>query len=227
VYLLIALLCSIAGAVDCVAYFRLGHLFVANLTGNTVLFAYSAAQQHWAAAAQRLGLILAFFLGVVTNRTMQRWIQAGNKTLNPAVVSLAIECSLLCVLAFFSSDGDLRIVLLLFLAWTMGLQNDAFQNIGPVNLNTAFLTGDIEKLGSILASPVKDAELKRKRRVQIGAFLTAWISYALGAIVGAFGGRSLPGARALLMPATMSTIVLLLEMDRPLIFLQNLFSKRR
>ena len=113
VYLLIALLCSIAGAVDCVAYFRLGHLFVANLTGNTVLFAYSAAQQHWAAAAQRLGLILAFFLGVVTNRTMQRWIQAENKTLNPAVVSLAIECSLLCVLAFFSSDGDLRIVLLL------------------------------------------------------------------------------------------------------------------
>lgn len=211
VYLLVALLCSIAGAVDCLAYFRLGHLFVANLTGNTVLFAYSAAQRHWAAAAQRLGLVLAFFLGVVTNRILKRWIQAESRTLNPAIVSLGVECSLLCILAFFGAENHLQIVLLLMLAWTMGLQNDAFQNIGPVNLNTTFLTGDIEKLGSILASPAKDSERKKERRVQIGAFLTAWTSYVLGAMAGAFASRFLPGTRALIVPAAMTVIVLLLE----------------
>jgi uncharacterized membrane protein YoaK (UPF0700 family) len=189
VYLLVALLCSAAGSVDALGYIRLGKVFVANLTGNTVLFAWSAVERQWAQAAVRLGIVLAFFFGVITNRLLQRWMQADRIRLNPAVVSLLIECSVLCMLAFLGIHGTLRTALLLTLAWTMGLQNDAFQKIGPVTLNTTFLTGDIERLGSALASTAVGADKKEQRRLQMGALATAWLAYAAGAVSGAIGSH--------------------------------------
>jgi uncharacterized membrane protein YoaK (UPF0700 family) len=158
-YVLIALLCCVAGAVDALAYLRLGHLFVANLTGNTVLFAYEASQRHWLLAAARLALVLGFFSGVVTNRLLARWITIKDPTLQPSTVSLVIECAVLCAFAFLGLNGYLRTTLLIALAWTMGLQNDAFQKIGPVALNTTFMTGDIEKLGTAI---VGDHEVHRR-----------------------------------------------------------------
>ncbi|HTZ88710.1 MAG TPA: YoaK family protein [Alloacidobacterium sp.] len=211
IFLLISLLCAIAGAVDLLAYFRLGQVFVANLTGNTVLFAYHAAARHWVPAAVRLGLILAFFSGVISNRGLNRWFQSENVGLNPAVVSLGIECGLLCSLALVSAPGHLRIALLLSLAWAMGLQNDAFQKIGPVNLNTTFLTGDIEKLGITVASPANNAERRRQRRTRIAGFLTAWTAYVAGAVLGAIGNHFLE-LRALLIPAAMAALVIVLEL---------------
>jgi uncharacterized membrane protein YoaK (UPF0700 family) len=212
VYRTVALLCSIAGAVDALAYLSLGKLFVANLTGNTVLFAYHAAERHWAASAERLALIFAFLIGVITNRLLKRWIQSEKRRLNPAVVSLTIECSVLCTLALFSTQGYLRVALLLALAWTMGLQNDAFQHIGPVNLNTTFLTGDIEKLGGMLADSATESEKHRQHRQRIVAFATAWLAYAGGALLGALGSH-LFQLRALLLPAAMVLIVLTMELS--------------
>lgn len=211
VYLLIALLCGIAGAVDALAYLQLGKLFVANLTGNTVLFAYHAAERQWILAAERLALIVGFFSGVVTDRLLRRWIESDRLLLRPSMASLAIECSVLCVLAFLSVRGYLRMALLITLAWTMGLQNDAFQRIGPVNLNTTFLTGDIEKLGSILASPPANGSKERQRREKIIAFATTWIAYGSGAVLGAVAGHSF-GTRALLVPAALTAIVFAVQL---------------
>lgn len=214
VYLLVALLCSAAGSVDALGYIRLGKVFVANLTGNTVLFAYSAVERQWVQAAVRLGIVLCFFFGVITNRLLQRRMQADRIRLNPAVVSLLIECSVLCALAILDVHGTLQTALLLTLAWTMGLQNDAFQKIGPVSLNTTFLTGDIEKLGSAIASPVAGAGKKKQRRLQIGALATAWLAYAAGAVSGAIGSH-LFALRALLLPAILVAVVILLELFGP------------
>jgi uncharacterized membrane protein YoaK (UPF0700 family) len=209
--LLVALLCSTAGAVDFLAVFHVGHLFVANLTGNTVLFAYHAVQRQWAAAAQCLGIILAFFFGVVTHRGFKRWLRVNNPLLKPTAVSLLLECRLLCLLAFLYADGQLRTALLLLLAWSMGLQNDAFQTIGTVSLNTTFLTGDIEKLGALLVSSPADAEQKKQRRMQTGALLIAWSAYVAGAILAALGGHFIE-TRALLIPAAFTAAALLLEL---------------
>ena len=38
---LVGTLCAIAGAVDVIAYLLFGKIFIANMTGNTVLFAAS------------------------------------------------------------------------------------------------------------------------------------------------------------------------------------------
>jgi uncharacterized membrane protein YoaK (UPF0700 family) len=210
VYLTIALLCCIAGAVDTLSYLRLGRTFVANLTGNTVLFAYHAAERHWLIAAERFGVIFAFFSGVVTNRLLKRWIESDRLALNPVLVSLAIECIVLCALALLSMQGYLLLILLVALAWIMGLQNDAFQKIGPITLNTAFLTGDIEKLGTAIASPAGDAEKRVQRSQQIASFTTAWVAYVAGALLGAVGSH-LFQLRALLIPAVLVVTVLAME----------------
>jgi uncharacterized membrane protein YoaK (UPF0700 family) len=209
---LIALLCSIAGAVDALAYLRLGRLFVANLTGNTVLFAYEAAERHWSLAAERLALIIAYFIGVVTDRLLRRWIESDHPLLRPEVASLTIECCVLFAFAFLSPHGYLRVLLLIALAWTMGLQNDAFQRIGPVNLNTTFLTGDIEKLGSAIAGQA-DNIISVPRRQKIIAFTTAWMAYAAGAVLGSVGSHFF-GMQTLLIPAAMVVIVLVMELRR-------------
>jgi uncharacterized membrane protein YoaK (UPF0700 family) len=211
VYLLIALLCCIAGAVDTLSYLRLGRTFVANLTGNTVLLGYHVAEHQWAAAAERLGIVLSFFSGVITSRLLQRRIPSDRFSMNPARVSLGIEFCVLCSLAFLSTQGHLRVALLCILAWTMGLQNDSFQKIGPVNLNTTFITGDIQKLATAVASPVTDTFDKDQRRLQISTLLTAWIAYAGGAILGALGSQIFE-LRALLIPAALVVVVIGLEL---------------
>jgi uncharacterized membrane protein YoaK (UPF0700 family) len=211
VYPTIALLCCIAGSVDALAYLRLGRLFVANLTGNTVFFAYHLVERHWLATLERLAIILSFFSGVITDRFVQRWIASGRRTWNPAVVSLAIECGVLCALAFLGTYAYLQAVLLITLAWTMGLQNDAFQTVGPVSLNTAFITGDIQKLGSAIASPAMDEQTAQKRRHQVIALTTAWLGYVGGAILGAVGSRAF-ALRALLIPAALVLIALAMEL---------------
>jgi uncharacterized membrane protein YoaK (UPF0700 family) len=175
-YLTIALLCAIAGAVDASAYLNLGGLFVANLTGNTIFLAYHLVEGHWWGAAERLGVILAFFSGVVTNNVMARWIALGRRAWNPVVASLIVECGILCALAFLDAHTSLRVVLLLTLAWTMGLQNDAFQTVGPLSLNTAFITGDIQKLGSAIVEPSSDAAAGEKRRQKIIGLTTGWLA---------------------------------------------------
>jgi uncharacterized membrane protein YoaK (UPF0700 family) len=162
------------------------------------------------AAALRLGIIVAFFCGVVAHRMLARRIKSENISWNPAVVSLGIECCLLCSLALLNLQGHLQTILLL-LAWAMGLQNDAFQQIGPVNLNTTFLTGDIEKLGSTLATSVSGAERRKQRRTRMAAFLTAWIAYVAGAILGAIGNHFFE-LKAFLIPAAMTVLVIILEL---------------
>ena len=45
----------------------------------------------------------------------------------------------------------LRIVLLLVLAAALGMQNNAFHQIGPVKLSTAFISGNLENVGEAIA----------------------------------------------------------------------------
>jgi uncharacterized membrane protein YoaK (UPF0700 family) len=79
------------------------------------------------------------------------------------------------------------------------MQNNAFHRIGPIKLNTAFITGDLEDLGESIAEyrePEKRAEGRRRSAV----FFTTWIAYGLGALIGAYGALALK-EKALWIPA--------------------------
>jgi uncharacterized membrane protein YoaK (UPF0700 family) len=209
---LVATLCMAAGAVDVIAYILFGKIFIANMTGNTVLFAASVVMLNWGEAALRIGVVVAFLAGIIIAETVLRRLTAGRER-RRELISLAIEFCVLSSLALMPHPDTLRIVLLLVLAFAMGMQNNAFQRIGPIKLSTAFITGDLENLGEAIA----EAEEKTKRaegRRRTAVFFTTWITYGAGAVIGAFGALELK-EKALLIPAGLVVLAATLVLRMP------------
>src|SRR6185437_16487706 len=162
---LICLLCAIAGSVDAAAYLLCGQVFVANMTGNTVLFAISLLQEELRVAALRGGLVVAFLAGVVVARLLAR--TAGQRvTRRQRIFVLGIQALLLLLLAWRSAATHTHLLLLL-LACMLGTQNGAFQYIGGIHLNTTFVTGDLEKLGEAVTET-------QNTLTRASAFLLSW-----------------------------------------------------
>jgi uncharacterized membrane protein YoaK (UPF0700 family) len=181
---LICLLCAVAGSVDAAAYLLRGQIFVANMTGNTVLLAISLLQRNPREAALRAGLVSAFLAGVVIVRLLAR--NAGDRlTKTQRLVVLGIESLVLLMLAWKNAGAHTDLLLLL-LGCVLGIQNGAFRYIGGLHLNTTFITGDLEKLGEAIIDP-------RDPLPRVTAFLLSWIAYAGGALLGALSALDLPG----------------------------------
>ena len=191
---LIGLLCALAGSVDAAAYLLCGQIFVANMTGNTVLLSISLLQRNPKEAALRAGMVAAFLAGVIVARLL-----AGTAdkrlTKTQRVFILGIE-SLLLLLLTSKNAGAHTDLLLLLLACMLGIQNAAFQNIGAFHLNTTFITGDLEKLGEAMTD-------MRHALPKTTTFLVSWIAYAGGACLGALNALKLPH-RGFLVPTILA-----------------------
>jgi uncharacterized membrane protein YoaK (UPF0700 family) len=209
---LVATLCMTAGSIDSMAYILFGKIFIANMTGNTVLFAASVLLRDWKEAALRIGVVFTFLIGIFMAETLLRKLTAGRER-RREMITLAIEFIVLSWLALTPHPDTLRIVLLLVLAFAMGMQNNAFQRIGPIKLNTAFITGDLENLGEAIAEsekPEKRAEGRRRSAV----FFTTWAAYAVGALLGAFGALHLK-EKALWIPAGLVVVAAMMLLRMP------------
>jgi uncharacterized membrane protein YoaK (UPF0700 family) len=202
----------IAGAIDVIAYILFGKIFIANMTGNTVLFAASVVLHDWNEAALRIGVVVTFLAGIFIAAAVMRKLTAGRER-QRKLITLAIELAVLSWLALVPHPDTLRFVLLFVLAFAMGMQNNAFQGIGPIKLNTAFITGDLENLGEAIADseePDKRAEGRRRSAV----FLTTWIAYGIGALMGAYGALHLR-ENALWIPAGLVALAAAMVMRSP------------
>lgn len=209
---LVATLCMIAGAVDVIAYILFGKIFIANMTGNTVLFAASVVVRDWSQAALRIGVVAAFGSGILVAEAVLCRLTAGRER-RRRLITLAIEFGVLSWLALTLHPDTLRIVLLIVLAFAMGMQNNAFRQIGPVTLSTAFISGDLENLGEAIAEtgePNKRAEGRRRSAV----FFTTWVAYGVGALIGAYGALSLR-EKALWIPAGLVLAAVVMVMQSP------------
>jgi uncharacterized membrane protein YoaK (UPF0700 family) len=200
---LICLLCATAGSVDAIAYLRWGQVFVANMTGNTVLLAISLLQRQFGKAALRGGLVAAFLLGVVVSRLLAR--MAGERvTRSQRVAVLAILGGVLLLLSWKGARADARL-LLLILAVLLGVQNGAFRFIGGFHLNTTFVTGDLELLGEAIVDRLNTMP-------KVTGFLLSWVGYLSGGLLGALATQVMPDHAFLLSTvlAVMSTFALAL-----------------
>jgi uncharacterized membrane protein YoaK (UPF0700 family) len=209
---LVATLCMIAGAIDVIAYILFGKIFIANMTGNTVLFAASVVVRDWSQAALRIGVVVTFLAGIFIAESVLRRLTAGRER-QRELFTLAIEFVLLSWLAITPHPDTLRIVLLLVLAFSMGMQNNAFQRIGTIKLNTAFITGDLENLGEAVAE-AEGSEKRAEGRRRTAVFFTTWIAYGVGAVIGAFGALGLK-EKALWIPAGLVALAAVLVMRSP------------
>jgi uncharacterized membrane protein YoaK (UPF0700 family) len=141
---LMILLTIVTGLVDAVAYLRLGHVFVANMTGNVVFLGFSAAGAPGLSVVGSLVAIACFLPGgVLAGRLAAR---GGSGSLRQLRTSTGIQLVLFAgAILVAARAGDTigsgsRYALIVLLALAMGVQNATARRLAVPDLTTTVLT---------------------------------------------------------------------------------------
>jgi uncharacterized membrane protein YoaK (UPF0700 family) len=180
IFLLI--LTFVTGLVDAVSYLRLGHVFVANMTGNVVFLGFAVAGAEDFSIPGSLTAIAGFMLGAlvagrlyVNAATHRGRLLARATYLKIILLGVALAISLVpAAMAPFMYEYGL----LLSLAMAMGLQNAAARRLGVPDLTTTVLTMTLTGLAA-------DSKLAGGKGSGPGRRLAAVITMIFGAGVGA------------------------------------------
>jgi uncharacterized membrane protein YoaK (UPF0700 family) len=142
--ILLLVLTMITGLVDAVSYLQLGHVFVANMTGNVVFLGFAIGGAKDLSATASLVAMAAFLGGALVGGAMGIRIGAHRGKLVAAAtyIMIALVGSALVISATVSdSEGVLaRYALIVLLAASMGLQNATARRVGVPDLTTTVLT---------------------------------------------------------------------------------------
>jgi uncharacterized membrane protein YoaK (UPF0700 family) len=169
--LLLIVLTVVTGMVDAVSYLKLGHVFVANMTGNVLFLGFAAADATQFSVAVSLVAMGSFLSGALaggrlgTNTGQHR----GRYIAFAFVVSLASSDV---------RDGTTAYALVVLLALAMGLQNAAARRLGVPDLTTTVLTQTVTGIAA-------DSPLAGGANPNIGRRLVAIAAMLIGASLGA------------------------------------------
>jgi uncharacterized membrane protein YoaK (UPF0700 family) len=192
-------LTMVAGMADAVGYITMGGVFAANMTGNTVLAGIAVGTRNYTDAWHHFLPLVAFFLGGMLSRCLQRLARTPT-------APLIVEALLLATIGFLKIDPEAAV---LVVAVAMGLQASASAPFCTGAVSTVVVTSTLTRaadavldrlwLGAKSDPPVVAADLRLLSLV--------WAGYLLGAIAGALVIPVLP--YPLLLPAALLVIVLL------------------
>jgi uncharacterized membrane protein YoaK (UPF0700 family) len=180
---LLLVLTFVTGLVDAVSYLKLGHVFVANMTGNVVFLGFAVAGAQDFSIPASLVALAAFLVGALAGgRLGSRTGQHRGRFLAIAILVkiLLVGAALVVATAVVDHDGQLvRYVLIVLLALAMGLQNATARRLAVPDLTTTVLTLTLTGLAadSTLAGGNNPRPVRR---------LAVTITMFLGAAVGAF-----------------------------------------
>lgn len=149
-------LTGVAGFVDVVGYLFLFHVFVANMSGNSVAAGLSAAEGNWREVARRGFPILMFLVGLIGGGCVAK---LGSRRWGPgrAVgVTLLLEVGLLGAFTLcgtFAIGPSIHhpplpweVPLVALAAVGMGVQNVTLRATGALSVYTTHVTGSLTQL---------------------------------------------------------------------------------
>jgi uncharacterized membrane protein YoaK (UPF0700 family) len=175
------LLTVVTGVVDAFSYLRLGHVFVANMTGNVVFLAFSlggaAGFSAWASIAALLSFAVGAFIGGRVAHVKGRHrgkLLATAITIEFAFVALAFAWSLWSDTPYPGLD---RYVLIILVAIGMGIQNAAARALGVPDLTTTVLTLTITGISA-------DSRAAGGTGSKVGRRLVSAVGMFAGAVIG-------------------------------------------
>jgi uncharacterized membrane protein YoaK (UPF0700 family) len=179
---LLILLTVVTGIVDAVAYLKLGHVFVANMTGNIVFLGFAAAGASGLSVYGSL-LAIACFLpgGIAATRFAAREGDNRLRQLRTATgIQIAFCAAAIAVAAVAGSQlgSASRYALIALLALAMGVQNATARRLAVPDLTTTVLTLTLTGIAA-------DSRLAGGPGTKTGRRLLAVVSMAFGALVGA------------------------------------------
>jgi uncharacterized membrane protein YoaK (UPF0700 family) len=211
---LLLLLTAVTGVVDAFSYLTLGHVFVANMTGNVVFLAFALAGARDFSIAASLCAVLAFSLGAfmggrlnslrVTHRGQ---LLAAGSTFQAMLIVLALVID---VVAGKVVAGVAQYVLIALLGVAMGVQNAVARKIAVPDLTTTVLTLTITGISA-------DARVTGGSGSRLGRRLLAVLTMVVGALAGALlvlrANASLALVLALVLLAIVTAIAALVSRE--------------
>jgi uncharacterized membrane protein YoaK (UPF0700 family) len=167
-----SILVIVAGYADAVGFLAFG-AFAGAMTGNTVLLGIALAGRDFNAAAQSAIIIAFFLVGVGVSAILARKL--------PLVAIFAIEAIAIVVAALVGP-----LVAAPVLAFAMGLQNATMTRFAGASLNTAFLTGNLQKMmQGFLGRFTGSTQSAKSEAAESAMIVGLWAAYLGGVVAGA------------------------------------------
>jgi uncharacterized membrane protein YoaK (UPF0700 family) len=140
---LLVALTIVTGLVDAFSYLTLGHVFVANMTGNVVFFGFALAGVGGISVIASLTALVAFAVGAVIGGRLAQEPRPHRGLLLAA--TRAVQGVLVLAAAILTTAGNARtlaaqLVLIAMLAIALGGQNAVVRRLGVPDLTTTVLT---------------------------------------------------------------------------------------
>ncbi|HEY3759229.1 MAG TPA: YoaK family protein [Solirubrobacteraceae bacterium] len=178
---LLVALTVLTGVVDAVSYLELGHVFVANMTGNIIFLGFALAGASGLSPIASLVALAAFLLGALAGGWLGARYHAHRgyllRAANAAQMILIGAAVLLASLAVEPPVRATRYSLIVLLALALGVQNAAAQRLSVPDLTTTVLTRTLTGLAS-------EAGLVGGAGSKLGRRLVAVSAMLLGALIG-------------------------------------------
>jgi uncharacterized membrane protein YoaK (UPF0700 family) len=180
---LLVALTGVTGLVDAFSYLVLGHVFVANMTGNVVFFAFALAGVAGFSATASIAAVGCFALGALAVGRLGRSL-AGRRELLLGVTAgiealIVAETVTMTALSPIPVPVGLRYALIVALSLTMGAQNATARKLAVPDLTTTVLTLTIT--GVAADSPLAGATGARaaRRLISVAAMFVGALAGAL------------------------------------------------
>lgn len=175
----------VAGYVDAAGFLKLGGIYVANMSGNSVAIGIRTAEKAWPELAFRLWPVACYTLGLICARAGANL--ATSFHLRRIAAPFFLLETILLLLFMQSMEANSGIF---FAALAMGVQAATISRFNGVTVYTAFVTGSLvrfaetfsEWLGGLLKP---DREPRKQALRDAFWFLAVWLAYVCGAAIGA------------------------------------------
>jgi len=171
----------VTGLVDAFSYLGLGHVFVANMTGNVVFLAFALAGAKGFSVPASLAALASFATGAAAGGRVDDRLSGDRARL--LGISGSLQCLVLVVAVVLDATGGTapawsRYGLIVTLAAAMGIQNAAARKLAVPDLTTTVLTLTITGIAADHPGSAPVARTAGRRVVAITAMF-------VGALVGA------------------------------------------
>jgi uncharacterized membrane protein YoaK (UPF0700 family) len=178
---LLLALTVVTGLVDATSYLKLGHVFVANMTGNVVFLGFGIAGAGGVSIWASLTALGSFLVGgVAGGRIGARWPSDRGRHLTAATSTellLVTGGLIVAALSTHQIGTGSRYAVIVLLAIAMGVQNTAARKLAVADFTTTVLTMTLTGLAA-------DATLAGGHGSKLGRRALSIAAMLLGALIG-------------------------------------------
>jgi uncharacterized membrane protein YoaK (UPF0700 family) len=173
---LLVVMTVVTGVVEEVSYLALGHVFVANMTGNVVFLGFALAGAGGLSVPASLVALAAFLCGAAAGGRIGA--RVGDRRFAHLRAANSVTAALLAAIAGQPSSSWQRYVLVAAMAMAMGVQNAMARSLAVPDLTTTVLTLTLTGVAADSTGGVGSGGHIGRRLISVGAMFG-------GALVGA------------------------------------------